>query len=61
MRGHIFIANYIISEYGISPFLAEKAEQKSPFLLAIETNQTYIVKMILNKTFLFSNMKLVEQ
>lgn len=61
MRGHIFIANFIISEYGISPFLAEKAEQKSPFLLAIENNQAYIVKMILNKKFICSDMNLIEQ
>ena len=61
MRGQIFIANYVINEFGISPFLAEKAEEKSPFHVAIENNQERIVKMILRKNFIHADMKLIEQ
>ena len=51
MRGHIFVVDHILDHFGISPFLAEKQEGKSPFMLAIENNQEKIVKLILIKDF----------
>ena len=38
MRGYLFVVDYIIKNFGISPFMAEKSEKKSPFLVAIENN-----------------------
>ena len=52
-RGHIFIVDHILKQYGISPFLAEKNELKSPFLIAIENNQEKIVKLLLLKNFIY--------
>ena len=53
MRGHIFVVDYILENHGISPFLAEKQEEKSPFMLAIENNQEKICKLILIKDFAY--------
>ena len=53
MRGHIFIADHILKKYGISPFLAEKEEQKSPFMVAIEHNQEKIVRLLLLKEYVY--------
>ena len=44
MRGHIFIIDHIMQHYAISPFLQEKEEQKSPFMVAIEHNQEKVVR-----------------
>jgi len=38
MRGNVFITNFVMKEFAISPFFSEKAEEKSPFLIAIENN-----------------------
>ena len=54
MRGHIFIVDHIIKMHGISPFLAEKQEEKSPFMLAIENNNEKVVKLILCKKFIYA-------
>lgn len=48
-RGYIFLVNHLIHEYRLSPFMAEKEEQKSPFLVAIENNQEKVVKLLLLK------------
>ncbi len=37
-RGYLFIVDHILKKYAVSPFLAEKQEKKSPFLVAIEQN-----------------------
>ena len=50
-RGYIFIVDHILKKYAVSPFLAEKSEGKSPFLIAIEQNQEKIIKLILTKEF----------
>ena len=42
-----------MSQFGISPFLAIDDDKKSPFLIAIETNQLSIVQMILNKEWIY--------
>jgi len=38
-RDYIFIVHYILIKYGISPFMAEKDDKRSPFMAAIENNQ----------------------
>ena len=61
MRGHIFVVDHILYNFGISPFLAEKEEEKSPFMLAIENNQEKVVKLILIKEFRYGpNQKMAD-
>ena len=48
LRGNPFIVNHIITTYRISPFLCA-VDGKSPFLIAIESNQTAVVKYLLSK------------
>ena len=52
-RGYIFIVHHIIKHYGVSPFLAEKGEMKSPLLVAIENNQEKVVRLLLSKQFTY--------
>ena len=37
-RNYIFIVHHILMRYGISPFMAEKEDLRSPFMAAIENN-----------------------
>ena len=50
MRGNPFIVNYIVKNYKISPFIIA-IDGRSPFLYAIEKNQTSVVRYILSKNF----------
>ena len=50
-RNYIFIVHDILKNYGISPFLAEKEDKRSPFLAAIENNQLQVIDLLLKKSF----------
>jgi len=54
MRGHIFVVYHILRTHGIYPFLAEKQEKKSPFMVAIENNHEKIARLILSKSYIYS-------
>jgi ankyrin repeat protein len=54
MRGNIYVVNYILKEYGISPFMAEKSEGQTPFLIAIQSNQEKVVRLLLAKKFTYA-------
>ena len=54
--GNPFIVNYIVKNYKISPFLLV-LDGRSPFLYAIEANQTSVVRYLLNKKFVGENDK----
>ena len=46
---------------GVSPFLAEKQEEKSPFMVAIENNELKVVELILIKEYVYSrNQKMAD-
>ena len=54
------MVDYIIKTLGVSPFLAEKEEQKTPFHVAIEHNQTKVVTLLLSRQFsILSDPKLL--
>lgn len=50
MRGNPFIVNHIVKKYKISPFMCA-VDGRSPFLIAIESNQTNVVKYLLSKQY----------
>jgi len=52
-RGHLFVVDFIIKHFGISPFLAEKNDDRSPFMIAIENNQEKVVLLLLLKEFTY--------
>jgi len=37
-RGYLHIVYHVITKFGVSPFLAEKEDERSPFMTAIEHN-----------------------
>lgn len=50
-RDYIYIIDHILKRYGISPFMYEKEDRRSPFMVAIENNQLKVVKMLLVKDY----------
>ena len=42
-RNYLIIAHHIITKHGISPFMYEKEDMRSPFLSAIENNQLLVI------------------
>lgn len=61
-RGNMFTVNHILQEHGISPFMAESDNLMTPFLSAIENNSERVVRLILNKTFVYGpDPKLLER
>lgn len=42
-RDFIYVIDYILKTHGISPFMAENEDQRSPFMVAIENNQFKVV------------------
>ena len=50
-RGYIFVIDHIIKTYGVSPFMAEKEDKRSPFMTAIENNQFKVIQMLLVKDY----------
>ena len=60
--GHIFIVNAVLKNHGVSPFMADKEECKTPFMQAIEHNCDKVVKLLLAKDFIYpSNPKLIDR
>ena len=55
MRGNIYVVNFILKEHGISPFMAETSEGQTPFLIAIQSNQEKVVRLLLAKKFTYAS------